>query len=82
MGGFSMTGARSDTTRTVVALLAIILGGADAASAASVTLPGDAVIASPGDTTVVNVDMGSVTNLEAAAINITFNPTIDSACVS
>lgn len=74
--GFWMASARSRLSRSAIAVTALVLGSAAAAVAVPVTLPNNAVIASVGGTTVVTMSIGTVSNLEAAAVSFTFTNSI------
>jgi hypothetical protein len=71
-----MASARKSVARAIAAVAIVVLGSSAAASAVTASLPDNAVIASVGGTTVVNLTVGAFTNLEAAAFNITFDPNI------
>jgi hypothetical protein len=67
---------------SIVGILACTLTAAAPASAVTVSLPTDAVINMTGQSTVVNMDIGSVTGLEAVAVSFTFSPGLITPCTS
>jgi hypothetical protein len=73
--GFWMARARTYVGLGLVAALAIV-GSRSAASAVAVSLPGNAVISMAGQTTTVAMTIGTVSNLEAVAVSVTYTESI------
>ena len=71
--GFWMARSRKCGGKAVVGALAFLLTAASAAEAVQVSLPSNATITSIGQTTVVNISIGSVTNVEALGLSITYS---------
>jgi hypothetical protein len=74
--GFWMVRSRKCNLEAVVGALAFLLTTASAAHAVPVSLPVNAVINSVGQTTVVNVTIGSVANVEGLGLSITFSEAV------
>jgi len=60
----------------IVAVVAFLAGTASSALAVAVTLPTNAVIGAPTQTTNVDVNVGTVADLEAVAVSITYDEKI------
>lgn len=74
--GFWMVRSRKCNLEAVVGALAFLLTTASAASAVPVSLPVNAVINSVGQTTVVNITIGSAVNVEGLGLSITYSEAV------
>lgn len=76
--GFWMVRSRKCSVEAVVGALVFLLTTASAAvgQGVPVSLPANAVINSIGQTTVVNITIGSVTNVEGLALSFVYNEAI------
>ena len=74
--GFWMVRSRKCSVEVVVGALAFLLTMASAAQAVPVSLPVNAVINSVGQTTVVNITIGSVTGVEGIGLSMTYSEAV------
>src|SRR5512134_1099562 len=74
--GFCMVRSRKCNLEAVVGALAFLLTAASAADAAPASLPVNAVINSVGQTTVVNITIGSVANVEGLGLSVTYSEAV------
>jgi hypothetical protein len=74
--GFWMVRSRKCNLEAVVGALAFLLTTASAANAVSVSLPANAVITSVGQTTVVDITIGSVSNVEGLGLSFTYSEAV------
>ena len=74
--GFWMVRSRKCSVEAVVGALAFLLTTASAAEAVPVSLPVNAVINSVGQTTVVDITIGSVSNVEGLGLSLTYSEAV------
>lgn len=74
--GFWKARGRRCSVHVIVGAFAFVAATASSAVAVSVTLPTNAMIASVGQTTVVNVSIGAVVGIESFSVSITYTQAI------
>lgn len=71
-----MARSRLYSVQAILGAVALLVIPASAAVAVQVSLPSNAIITAVGQTTVVDIDIGSVSNLEALGLSITYSEAI------
>ena len=74
--GFWMVRSRNCSIETILGAAALLVTTAPPPSRCPVSLPSNAVITTVGQTTVVDIAIGSVSNVEALGLSITYSEAI------